>query len=749
MATWLRKLTGSRRKNTAEISRATTLGDHTATLTDADLRRTFDTALRDKDTATMFATLREASTRTIGLTPFDCQLRGAQELLKGNVIQMATGEGKTLVGALAAIIYAHQGRKIHCITVNSYLAGRDADWMGPLFNFFDVTTGAIHEHMTADQRRATYSNDVVFGSINEIGFDVLRDHLITRHEDQVQPTPDVAIVDEADSVMVDEALVPLVLAGSAPGHAPTGRISEIVRNLTKDEDYSIDDDQRNVFLTDKGAHTVEKRLGLSSLYDAENISTTLVQVNVALHAKELLVKDVHYIVRDGKVALVDNSKGRIADLQRWPDGLQSAVEAKEGLDVTDGGRVLDTITTQALLGRYTNLCGMTGTATAASEQLRQFYGLGVAVIDPHVPCIRDDEADRIFSTADDRRRGIIEHIQQLQQVGRPVLVGTHNVAESEDIQNALQAIGVDCVVLNAKNHEKEARIIADAGLPGRVTVSTQMAGRGTDIKLGGAHEQYRDDVVTAGGLAVVGFGRHRSARLDDQLRGRAGRQGDPGTSVIFVSLEDDVIAVGGAGESINAVPDDNGQLTQKKVYSFVDHCQRVTEGQMLQIHANTWKYNKLINDQRVIIDERRSDILDSDVALKELQRRAHRDLTVPHDVQVQAARDVELFHLDEHWARHLEYLDDIRESIHLRALARENPVDEFHRMSIAEFKNLATGAVDDAVETWRHITIDNNGADLGERGLRRPSSTWTYMVNDNPLSGNNGSVVGSVVNLFR
>ncbi|MEJ4112558.1 accessory Sec system translocase SecA2 [Corynebacterium kroppenstedtii] len=749
MPIWFRKLTGSRRKSTADISHATELRDWTATLDATELRDSFDTALRGNDNGTLFAILREASARTIGLTPFDCQLRGAYELLNGKVIQMATGEGKTLVGALAAIIYARRGQKTHCITVNSYLAGRDAHWMRPLFAFFDVTVGAIHEHMTSDERRKTYTNDVVFGSINEIGFDLLRDHLITRRQDQVQTSPDVAIVDEADSVMVDEALVPLVLAGNAPGHAPTGRISEIVRQLTKDEDYAIDDDQRNVFLTDKGAHIVERRLGIASLYDPENIGTTLVQVNVALHAKELLIRDVHYIVRDGKVALVDNSKGRIADLQRWPDGLQSAVEAKEGLDVTDGGRVLDTITIQALLGRYTTLCGMTGTATAAAEQLRPFYGLDVAIIEPNVPCIRDDEPDRIFTTDDGRRRALVEHIQHLQQVGRPVLVGTHNVAESEGIEHALHAIGVDCVVLNAKNDQKEARIIADAGLPGRVTVSTQMAGRGTDIKLGGSDEKHRDDVVRAGGLAVVGYGRHRSVRLDDQLRGRAGRQGDPGSSVFFVSLEDDVVAIGGAGESITAAPDNNGQITQKKAYSFIDHCQRVTEGQMLQIHANTWKYNKLINDQRVIIDERRRNILDTDQALNELQRRTYRELTVPYDTQVQAARDVELFHLDEHWARHLEYLDDIRESIHLRALARENPVDEFHRMSIAAFKRLASAAVDDASETWRQAKIDNSGVDLGERGLRRPSSTWTYMVNDNPLSGNHGSVVGSVINMFR
>ncbi|HJF11837.1 MAG TPA: accessory Sec system translocase SecA2, partial [Corynebacterium falsenii] len=350
---------------------------------------------------------------------------------------------------------------------------------------------------------------------------------------------------------------------------------------------------------------------------------------------------------------------------------------------------------------------------------------------------------------------VIEHIVEVQKTGQPQLIGTQDVAESERIADQLVLAGVECSVLNAKNHEAEAAVVAEAGRPGKVTVSTQMAGRGTDIKLGGAQEQDRDEVVEAGGLRVVGVGRFRSERLDNQLRGRAGRQGDPGSSVFFVSLEDDVVAVGGAGEELQAQPEADGRLPQKKVLQFVDHCQRVTEGQMLDIHATTWKYNKLVKDQRDIINDRRDVLLDTAAAwddlsyhnvdkAAQLQKRG-----IPQDVLEQAAREIMLYHLDYQWSEHLAYLDDIRESIHLRAIARESPIDEFHRMSIAAFGDLAETAVRKARETFDTVVITEDGAQLDDLGLHKPSATWTYMVNDNPLSSGGGSVMGSIANMFR
>ncbi|MGO1950244.1 MAG: accessory Sec system translocase SecA2 [Mycobacteriaceae bacterium] len=713
------------------------------------------------DAPLLLAAVREAAERTIGMRPFDVQLQGALRMLVGDVIEMATGEGKTLTGAMTAVGYGLQGRRVHVITVNSFLAGRDEQWMGPLLDFFGLTHGAISEDAGAEERRGIYARDVVFGAVNEMGFDVLRDQLISRRADAVRTSADVAIIDEADSVMVDEALVPLVLAGSEPGPAPAGQITDLVRGMEEHRHFTVGGDHRNVFLTDAGAHYVEKGLGIDSLYgsdDGDAPGSLLSQVNVALHAQHLLTRDVHYIVRDGRVALIDGSRGRVAELQRWPDGLQAAVEAKEGLQVTDGGRILDQITVQALIGLYPVKCGMTGTAVAASDQLRQFYELSVSVIDPNVPTQRFDEEDRVYATQEDRDAAAIDHIVETNATGQPVLVGTQDIAESEQVAAALRERGVDCSVLNAKNHEAEAGVIAEAGRPGRVTVSTQMAGRGTDIRLGGTDgedEEEHGTVVELGGLHVVGVGRFRSRRLDYQLRGRAGRQGDPGSSLFFVSLEDDVVSVGGSGEELRAEPDEDGRLAQRKVLQFVDHCQRVAEGQMLDIHATTWKYNKLINDQRVIVNERRGKVLDTPAAWEDL---SYHDVEkagelqaegIPDEVLEQAAREIMLFHLDVEWSEHLAYLDDIRESIHLRAIARESPIDEFHRMSIAAFGELAERAVAKARETFSDATITAAGVDLEGLGLHKPSATWTYMVNDNPLSSTGGSVVGSIAAMFR
>lgn len=767
---WFWKAMGSSPKKNQKKSRAVVAqadSSRYSGLSDAELRDAASDVVTEQSTSedghhfggqvddapALLAILREAASRTLNMEPFDVQMQGTYRLLHGDVVEMATGEGKTLAGAMAAVGFALQGKRVHVITVNSYLAGRDNDWMGPMFDFFGLTHGAIHEDLTADQRRDIYSRDVIFGAINELGFDVLRDQLITRRADQVRTPADVAVIDEADSVMVDEALVPLVLAGSEPGPAPAGRITDLVKRMEEDKHFHVSEDHRNVFLTDEGAAFVEKQLGVESLYEDEG--ELLVQVNVALHAEHLLIRDVHYIVRDGKVALIDGSRGRVAELQRWPDGLQAAVEAKEGLDVTDGGRILDQITIQALVGMYPEVCGMTGTALAAGDQLRQFYNLQVSVIEPNVPNIRFDEADRVYVSAAERNDAVVKHIVEVQKTGQPQLVGTQDVAESEQLAEALLSAGVECSVLNAKNHEAEAAVVAEAGRPGRVTVSTQMAGRGTDIKLGGTDEAEHDEVVETGGLHVVGVGRFRSQRLDNQLRGRAGRQGDPGSSLFFVSLEDDVVAVGGAGEELQAQPEEDGLLPQKKVQQFVDHCQRVTEGQMLDIHATTWKYNKLIKDQRDIVNDRRDTLLDTtaawdDLSYHNVDRAAElKKQGISGEVLEQAAREIMLFHLDSEWSEHLAYLDDVRESIHLRAIARESPIDEFHRMSIAAFGELAERAVNKARETFDEVEITSEGAQLGEMGLHKPSATWTYMVNDNPLSSSGGSVMGSIVQMFR
>ncbi len=705
------------------------------------------------DIPQFLAIAREAAERTTGLRPFDVQLLGALRMLAGDVIEMATGEGKTLSGAIAAAGYALGGRNVHVVTINDYLARRDAEWMGPLIEAMGLSVGWITAESTAAERRAAYECNVTYASVNEIGFDVLRDQLVTDVADLVSPNPDVALIDEADSVLVDEALVPLVLAGTTHRETPKVEIVRLVGELTAGTDYDTDADSRNVHLTEEGAKKIEAALGGIDLYSEEHVSTTLTEVNVALHAHVLLQRDVHYIVRDGAVQLINSSRGRIAQLQRWPDGLQAAVEAKEGIETTETGEVLDTITVQALINRYPTVCGMTGTALAAGEQLRQFYKLGVSPIPPNTPNIREDADDRVYITAAAKIEAIMEHIVDVHATGQPILVGTHDVAESEELHERLIRRGVPAVVLNAKNDEEEAAVIAEAGKLGTVTVSTQMAGRGTDIRLGGSEETDHDKVADLGGLHVIGTGRHRTERLDNQLRGRAGRQGDPGSSVFFASWEDDVVVAHLDEGKLPTEADETGRITSPKAGALLDHAQRVAEGRLLDVHANTWRYNQLIAQQRAIIVERRNTLLSTPTArneLKELSPDRYEELAEKSsEEQLEViCRQIMLFHLDRGWADHLAYLADIRESIHLRALGRQNPLDEFHRMAVDAFAHLAADAIEAAQQTFETANIleEEQGLDLSK--LARPTSTWTYMVHDNPLNDDTLSAL-SLPGVFR
>ncbi|TDO12347.1 preprotein translocase subunit SecA [Mycobacterium sp. BK086] len=705
------------------------------------------------DIPQFLAIAREAAERTTALRPFDVQLLGALRMLAGDVVEMATGEGKTLSGAIAAAGYALGGRNVHVVTINDYLARRDAEWMAPLIEAMGLTVGWITAESTADERRAAYECDVTYASVNEIGFDVLRDQLVTDVADLVSPNPDVALIDEADSVLVDEALVPLVLAGTTHRETPKVEIVRLVGELAAGIDYDTDSDSRNVHLTEDGARKLEAALGGIDLYSEEHVTTTLTEVNVALHAHVLLQRDVHYIVRDGAVQLINSSRGRIASLQRWPDGLQAAVEAKEGIETTETGEVLDTITVQALINRYPTVCGMTGTALAAGEQLRQFYKLGVSPIPSNAPNVREDAADRVYITAAAKTEAIMEHIIEVHATGQPILVGTHDVAESEELHERLIRRGVPAVVLNAKNDEEEAAVIAEAGKLGTVTVSTQMAGRGTDIRLGGSEETDHDKVAELGGLHVIGTGRHRTERLDNQLRGRAGRQGDPGSSVFFASWEDDVVVAHLDEGKLPTEADDSGKIISAKAGTLLDHAQRVAEGRLLDVHANTWRYNQLIAQQRAIIVERRNTLLSTPAArneLKDLSPERYEELAAnSSDEQLEIiCRQIMLFHLDRGWADHLAYLADIRESIHLRALGRQNPLDEFHRMAVDAFANLAADAIEASQQTFETANIleEEQGLDLSK--LARPTSTWTYMVHDNPLNDDTLSAL-SLPGVFR
>ncbi|MEU8185311.1 accessory Sec system translocase SecA2 [Micromonospora sp. NPDC049044] len=716
--------------------------DELAALDDAELTEAAGAAVGYEE---ICAVGREAARRGLDQRPYDVQLLGAMALLSGKVAEMATGEGKTLTATIAAYGHVRLGNgPVHVLTINDYLARRDAQWMEPVYTLLGLTVGWVNEASTPQERRAAYACDVTYVSVSEAGFDYLRDQLVTDVDDRVQPALSTAIVDEADSIMIDEARVPMVLAGAVPGEQdPVHAAAALVRGLRKGKHYTVAEDGRSVAFTSAGLAAVEAKLGID-LYDSEHV-TQLSAVHVALHAHALLNRDVDYIVRDGSVELVDEMRGRVAQRRRWPDGLQAAVEAKEGLDATAEGEVLGTIAVQAYIALYPKVCGMTATAVLVGDQLREFFGLEVAVIPPNTPCIREDEPDRIYATRAERDEALIDEIQRWHAKGRPMLIGTLDVKESEGLAAGLNAAGVPCVVLNAKNDDEEAAIIAEAGAYGAVTVSTQMAGRGVDIRLGGSDQSDQERVTELGGLYVIGSGRHDSRRVDDQLRGRAGRQGDPGGSVFLVSLEDDLV-VRHAADAVPPSPRMNadGLVTDEQVDYAVEHAQRVAEGVNHEIHRNTWRYSVVIEQQRKALAARRERLLTSDVAAVMLLEKAPEKASeMDEDLLARVARSIALYHLDRLWAEHLAELSEVREGVHLRALGRLDPLDEFHRAAVPAFNDLIPEIEARTIATFNETEFDEDWQP-DDGTLVRPTATWTYLVHDNPFGSELDRLIASI-----
>lgn len=694
-----------------------------------------------REQLTKYAALcRVVAQEALDETPFDSQLKGLVALLDGMVVQMVTGEGKTLVGAMAAAGYALKGRRVHVVSVNDYLAVRDATWMRPLFDLLGVSVAAVAESQDEATRKEAYRAEVVYGSVQEIGFDLLRDRFVDDDAQVRVPEREVVIVDEADSVLIDEARVPLVLAGSTTAEVANEQIASFVDRLEEDVHYEVSEDHKAVSLTDEGVDVAEKEFDVD-LFGTD--SETLAAINLALYAKALVHRDVDYLVVDGEVKLVSDSRGRVAKLQRWPDGLQAAVEVKEGLATSKSGEILDQMTVEEMIHGYPRVCGMTGTALAVGDDLREFYNLEIAAIDPHVPIIREDQPDRLYTFQESKERAIVDEVLEHHREGRPVLIGTRSVAESESLAKRLRDRDLNVEVLNAKDDSREADIISKAGARGAVTVSTQMAGRGTDIRLSS------DEVAELGGLLVIGAGRYASSRLDDQLRGRAGRQGDPGSSVFFTSLEDELMSkVPGARRFVED-GDETGYIASKRAAQMVEHAQRVAEGENTAIHRDTWRFNELMAKQRELVLARRDEVRHGfgvDVLKDELgEDFATRHEDVATDTVDAAITSVLLFKLDERWVEHLAYLNDLREGIHLRTLAREKPHEAFNSESIEAFESFwsdvltrARGVLDDA-------TITQDGLDLETYGLKRPSSTWTYLAAESTF----GSDIENIVRRVR
>lgn len=690
----------------------------------------------------VFALVREIAHRVLGMRPFDVQIMAGAALHHGRLVEMQTGEGKTLAAVLPACLNALGGQGVHILTFNDYLARRDAAWMGPVYEFLGLRVGAVQEGMDVAARRDAYRADVTYATAKEAGFDFLRVHLCRDPAELVHRAFHYAIVDEADSILIDEARVPLVIAGDRPtSSASPLRIAEVVRSLVAGRDWETDENERNVFLTEQGTDFVEAELSCGDLHTAENY-LLLTEVNQALHARALLRRDVDYIVRKERIEIVDEFTGRVVDDRRWPDGLQAALEAKEGIPIQPGGRILGSITLQHFLRQYPKLSGMTATAQSAAEELADFYGLRVVPIPPNRPCVRTDLPDVIFTHKEAKYQALIREISAAHKQGRPVLTGTSSVEESELLAEKLQSAGIACRVLNARNDELEAEIIAQAGAPGAVTISTNMAGRGTDIRLGGAGEEERDRVVAVGGLYVIGLNRHESRRIDDQLRGRAGRQGDPGTSRFFVSLADDLMVRFGIDrlipEKLRSAPQDD-PLENPVIRHEVERLQRIVEGQNFEVRKTLARYSSLVEAQRQKLHEWRQAVLtgtsEPDICQIHLpERYATLREQFGADVVQQAERVITLHHIDECWADHLAFIAGLREEIHLARLGRLDPLYEFHKQIAEAFLTLQQTITDRIVTTFAEVKITAAGINPDEAGLRGPSSTWTYLINDRAMT---------------
>lgn len=685
-----------------------------------------------------FALTYEAVRRILNIGLYDVQLMAGMALHEGKLVEMQTGEGKTLAAVLPACLHALYGQGAHMMTFNDYLAGRDAAWMGPVYEYLGLTVGCVREGMPAAERRAAYAADVTYVTAKEAGFDYLRDGLCMASESLVQRPFHLALIDEADSILIDEARVPLVIAGEGkpPGdRADAERMAALAKRLRPGLDYDVDDAGGQVYLTEAGAERAEALLGCGSLYDPEQ-SGLLVGLHHALHAEALLRRDVDYIVREGQVELVDEFTGRIADKRRWPDGVQAAVEAKEGVAPQPGGRILGMITLQHLLSLYPSICGMSGTLRSSADELRDTYQLEVAVIPPNRPCRRQDEPSLVSPNLLGKQRALLTEIASVHRTGRPILVGTASVAESDRLAQALEQAGVPCCVLNAKHDEEEAELIARAGTWGAVTISTNMAGRGVDIVLGGGDPAQYAKIAQLGGLYVIGTNLHDSRRLDDQLRGRAGRQGDPGMSRFFLSLEDSLLHRYGREYPFperwkSAAPDK--PLRGTAVPRLLAHIQRVAEGRNAERRRMLNRYEEVLEQQRRIIATWRRDVLmeEAPPPLK-LAEDAARHERLCRQWGAERVRRLEkrvtLLHIDQRWSDYVEFVSAVREGLHLEGLSRQDPLDLFHQRLIGAFADLPHLIEDSIRQELR--ALDESGPDIWPEEEPPRQSTWTYLLHD-------------------
>lgn len=686
----------------------------------------------------LMALIAEFARRSLGLSIYQEQLAAVACMLNRRVVDMATGEGKSLVGFVSAAALALIGRRVHVISANEYLARRDAASGTEFFARLGLTVGSVESAMSDADRSRVYRSDVVYATAHQVGFDALHDRLRAIHKDRILPCFDVALIDEIDAVLIDDAAVPLVISGERQSTSENYRLARIVAMLAEQRQFEIAGDQRSVEFTDKGLRTIEEAFNIDNIFDQKNCDL-LAAANVSLHAEALLKRDVHYVISQGGIALISEPRGRIVEGQRWPDGLQTAVELKEGVNTTGSTHILDQLLIETLAREYRFLSGMSGSAREARERLSDDFDLETVIIPPHCLPNRVDHHDRLYLTSQSRDTAAVALVVEAHRLGQPVLIGTQSVTASYNFAQRLRHQNLSPRILNAKNHVLEAEIISQAGNRGAITVSTQMAGRGVDIRLS-------EEASQAGGLLVIGLERFGTRRLDRQLRGRAGRQGDPGRTVFYTSLND---AVFEKNLSVSSPPSSTstGEVEDRGFVRIYEHAQRIQEGKDMQLHRINRQYSSVIDGHRRVVLALRESLLacSADVRMRE---RCKVDPPVLWGVGARSAsadliQETAICLLDRSWSEHLSQLSEVREGIHLRVLGRENPLHEF--ISLAAI-SLATFTQDLKIEVEAIFAQATAGATtLSDLGLSRPTSTWTYTTTDNPF----GTEIDRIVNNVR
>ncbi|PIC95226.1 preprotein translocase subunit SecA [Sporosarcina sp. P26b] len=714
-----------------------------------------------------FAVVREASRRVLGLYPFRVQIMGAAALNEGNIAEMKTGEGKTLTSVLAVYLNALTSKGVHVVTVNEYLASRDAEEMGQLYSFLGMNVGLNLNSMSKEEKREAYEADVTYSTNNELGFDYLRDNMVLYNEHKVQRPLHFAVIDEVDSILVDEARTPLIISGQAAKAQELYRLANrFVITLKKEEDYSFDESTKGVVLTEQGIEAAEKAFSIDNLFDLQHVTLNHA-INQSLKAHVSMHNDVDYVVEEGEVVIVDSFTGRLMKGRRYSDGLHQAIEAKEGLEVQNESMTLATITFQNYFRMYEKLSGMTGTAKTEEEEFRNIYNMNVIAIPTNRPIARDDRPDLIFASMDGKYKAVAEDIRDRHEKGQPVLVGTVAIETSEIISAFLKKYGIPHNVLNAKNHEREAEIIQDAGKRGAVTIATNMAGRGTDIKLG-------DHIQDVGGLAVIGTERHESRRIDNQLRGRSGRQGDPGVTQFYLSLEDELMRRFGSEQMKSMMTklgmDDETPIQSKMVSRSVESAQKRVEGNNFDSRKRLLQYDDVLRQQREVIYKERNEVLGSEnirpvlegmlesviervvavhtadntvyskglkdyleanllaedtVTIEDLEGKTPEELqTFIHELVIARYNEKEqemseermrefekvvlLRAIDTKWMDHIDAMDQLRNGIHLRAYGQNDPLREYQAEGFGMFEEMLVSIENDATKYVMKAEIRNN-----------------------------------------